>query len=69
MASPAVHPTYITVKEAARRAKVDESTVCRWANRNFFDWRQKDLRKREIDERSFDEFLSRLRSPVRHSIA
>ena len=66
---------FITAHEAAARAGKDVSTIHRWMNRDYFVTRSKDMRAKEIDEKSFDAFLAKLRRPtkprrpIRHSTA
>lgn len=63
------HPNYITTEEAALRAQVHEGTIRRWVREGLFAWRMKNRHEREIDEDSFESFLTALRSPVSKSTA
>ena len=62
-------PNHITVKEAAIRGRVHKGTVRRWMKEGLFEWRFKNRLEREINEESFERFLTDLRSPVSHSTA
>lgn len=59
--------TYITVREAARRAKVTTITIRRWLHAGLFGYRFINRREREINESDFDALLSHLHHPVSKS--